>query len=62
MKKTYCDNCGKVLGINDYECKQIETIRSITTLDICKECHAKLALEMEEIVEKYRNGGGNNEA
>lgn len=61
MTKTYCDTCGKVLGKNDYDCKQIKTIYEFITLDICWECYEKLAREMKELVEKYAKGGGDNE-
>ena len=58
MTKTYCDNCGKVLGLDDYDGKQIETIWAVITLDICQDCYEKLAKEMEELVDSYLKGGG----
>ena len=59
MTKTHCDNCGKVLGINDYDCKQIETIWTVITIDICSECYESLAFDMQKLVESYKKGEQN---
>lgn len=60
MTKIYCDNCGKVLGENDYAFKQLELPYVVITLDLCSSCYENLNNDLEQLVNKYKKGGGKN--
>lgn len=53
MTNTYCDKCGKIMGVRDKELVQIETPYKVYTADLCWECFIELTKKMEELVESY---------